>query len=347
MAEHRLRLERVALPEVPWSELDRRPDRTVFQTLPWLDFLNESQQVDPVVARVVLGGEQVGWFTGALLRRAAIKILGSPMRGWTTSYMGFNLDDALPAGMLLGALRRFAFSDLGCVHLEVMDRSLPSTIEAPRGFYVGQLSGYERRIDTDEEHLLGGMTKNGRRDVRRALRNGVVVEEVDPTIDSDFASEYYEQVTESFAKRSLAPTYPLERVEAMIRHLHPSGNLVLLRSRLPDGKLAATGVFPGLAGAGAVFWMGASHREHQALLPNEALMWHALRTWRDRGAVTFDFGGGGRYKSKYGGQGISVPWFRCSRFAILEKGRGVAQRTVRLAQKRAFAPEGHDRKAAP
>lgn len=335
MADRRHLLERVPLPEVPWSELDRRSDRTVFQTREWLDFLTESQGAEPVVARVFSGGGHVGWFTGAVVRRGGLKILGSPMRGWTTSYMGFNLDVPPDQTQLLQGLARWAFRSLGCVHLEVMDRTLDSHAAIPGNFHAGRLSGYERRIDVDDDELLAGMTKNGRRDVRRALRNGIEVEEVDPASDSGFGAEYYRQVCESFAKRSLVPTYPLERVEAMIRHLHPTGRLLLLRSRLPDGRPAATGIFPGVPGAGAVFWMGASHREHQALLPNEALMWHALRTWRDRGAVTFDFGGGGQYKAKYGGEPLVVPWLRTSRFPMMEHGRTLAQRVVRRAQVRA------------
>lgn len=322
------------LPAVPWAELDRRPDRTVFQTREWLDFLVESQGAEPVVGRVVDGTSEIGWFTGAIVRRAGVKLLGSPMRGWTTSYMGCNLDREVAAVDRLQALRRFAFGPLGCVHLEVMDRSIQPSDPVPPRFHTGRLSGYELRIDIDDEALMAGMRKNGRRDVRRALRNGIVVEEVDPVADPSFAGEYYDQVSESFAKRSLVPTYPLERVQSMIRHLHPAGRVLLLRARLPDGSPAATGIFPGLPGAGAVFWMGASHREHQAMLPNEALMWHALRTWRDRGARTFDFGGGGQYKAKYGGEPVVVPWLRTSRFGVLEHGRTAAQRAYRLAQER-------------
>lgn len=330
-----MRLQRVPLSEVPWDQLDRRHDRTVFQTLSWLDFLTESQAAEPLVAEVIDGNTPVGWFTGAIIRRAGLRFLGSPMRGWTTSYMGFNLDNAVPVASLLDPLRRFCFSDLGCIHLEVMDRALTPDTVLPGGFHAGRLAGYQRRIDVDDEDLMNGMHKNGRRDVRRALRNGILVEEVDPTVEPEFAKEYYDQVRESFGKRGLVPTYPLERVQSMIRHLHPSGRLLLLRSRLPDGTPAATGIFPGIPGASAVFWMGASRREHQAMLPNEALMWYALRAWRDRGAVTFDFGGGGQYKAKYGGQPLTVPWLRSSRFGALEYARTATQRGYRILQKRA------------
>jgi len=327
---------RVALPEVPWDELDARPDRTVFQCRAWLDFLAQTQAAEPVVAEVRRGGGTVGWFTGAIVRRGGLKFLGSPMRGWTTSYMGFNVDELADRTELLRALPGFAFGALGCVHIEVMDRHVTRRdVPGDAGYVVSALGGYERVLDVDDDELMAGMTSRGRRYVRKAHRNGVEVERVDPAAERGFAAEYFAQVVQAFAKRSLVPPYSVERVDAMIRHLHDDGRLVLLRSRDPDGRPVATGLFPGLPGRTALFWMGASHRDAQGLLPNDALMWAAMRTWRDLGAVRMDFGGGGDYKRKYGGEPIEVPWLRRSRFAGMEHARGAAQRAVRAAQVRA------------
>lgn len=321
-------LRRASLAEVPWSELDRRPDRTIYQSRAWLDFLVETQSAEPVVARVLNRGRCAGWFTGAIVRRAGLRLLGSPLRGWTTSGMGFTLDTGINRTEALTALPAFAFGALGCVHLEFADRALLADTQVPPGFTIDHLRSYELAL-VDDDALLAGMKPHGRRDVRRAQRNGIVVEEIDPHHPGDFATTYHAQVSEAFAKRSRRPTYPLARVEAMIRHLGPTGNLLLLRALLPSGEVAATGIFPGLTEGTAEFWMGASWRAHQALLPNEALMWAALQTWRDRGAVRFNFGGGGRYKAKYGGDPHSMPWVRRSRFPGMERARSIAVGTHR------------------
>ncbi|QXC61491.1 GNAT family N-acetyltransferase [Aquihabitans sp. G128] len=337
-----LHLERAAAPSVPWDDLDRRPDRTISQTRAWLDFLVESQAAEPVVARVFQGREQVGWFTGATTRRAGLRFLGAPLRGWTTAAMGFNLDDGVDRTAAYAALPSFAFGELGCIHLELADRALTDDAAVPPGFAIAHLGGYELDLASEgtpigDDALLAGMTAHGRRDVRRALRNGITVEAVPPT-DPTFVQEYYGQVSEAFAKRGLVPTYPVERVAALVRHLGPTGRLVLLRARTPDGDPAATGIFPGLPGGTAEYWMGASHRRHQHLLPNEALMWTALRTWRDRGAVRFNFGGGGTYKAKYGGAVHHLPWVRRSRLPALELGRQLALDLQRRRQRRGRTP---------
>lgn len=334
MSTERVRLDVLPLAEVAWEQLEARPGRSIFSSRAWLDFLADSQGARPVVARLLVDDEPCGWFTGAVVRRLGLKVLGSPLRGWTTSWMGFDLDHEVPADALLGAARRLAFSELGCVHLELMDRALVAPEPLPRGFRVDRLPGWELRLDRDDDRLLEAMRPNGRRDVRRAVRNGIVVEEVDPVADPGFAAEYYAQVRTAFAKRGRTPTYPQRRVEQMIEHLHPTGVLVLLRARAEDGRPAATGLFPGVPGGTAVFWMGASDPDLQSSLPNEALMWQALRTWRDRGALRFDFGGGGTYKRKYGGTPIEVPWFRVSRIGALEHAREGVRRAARLVQRR-------------
>lgn len=327
-----VRLVPAQLADVPWETLDAQPGRSVFTTRAWLSFLESSQRARPVVARVVLKDEQVGWFTGSVVHRFGARVLGSPLRGWTTSSMGFDLERAIAPSELLIGLRRFAFSELRCIHLELMDRRMAECTGPPDGFRFDPFPGWELPLVGDDEQLMDSMRPNGRRDVRRAIRNGVIVEQVDPSEDPGFAAEYYEQVLRAFARRKLTPTYPMQRVEQMIEHLHPAGLLVLLRARDAQGRPAATGLFPGLPGSTAVFWMGASEPSLQSLLPNEALMWQALRSWRDRGAVRFDFGGGGRYKRKYGGAPLVVPWFRCSRFPVLEQVRTVVQRRARSAQ---------------
>jgi hypothetical protein len=165
------------------------------------------------------------------------------------------------------------------------------------------------------------------------LRNGIIVNRVDPLDPGTFAADYYAQVSEAFAKRGLTPTYPQGRVEALVRHLGPTGRLLLLEARTPGGDLAATGIFPGMAGGTAEYWMGASWRRHQHLLPNEALMWEALRTWRDQGAVRANFGGGGSYKAKYGGSPHVLPWLRASRYGVIEQARSFAAELYRRSRR--------------
>ena len=135
-----------------------------------------------------------------------------------------------------------------------------------------------------------------RRCIRKAEKSGVTVEEAG---DLAFADEYYEQLKDVFAKQGKLPTYPVERVRVLMKHMLPTGRLLALRARDPEGRCIATGLYPGMNDM-AFFWGNASWRSGQQWRPNDTLHWYALRYWKARGATRFDWGGGGTYKRGYG-----------------------------------------------
>lgn len=298
--------------------MDALPDRQVFQTREWLAFLEETQGGEPVVCAVRNGSAEVGYFTGFLTRRYGLRMLGSPLPGWTTGYMGFNLDAAVARADAAAALVRYARNFLGCAHVEVRDRDLAIQDADGGRFGVDRFRTFEIDLTRGEDEILSGMTSACRRAVRKSVKEGVITE---ASSDPEFADDYYAQLVDVFAKQSLRPTYGIDRVRALIRHLQPSGRLLLVRARNPQGKCIATGIFPAL-GRSTYFWGGASWREDQILRPNEAVLWFAMRYWKERGVEAFDMGGGGEYKRKYGGEELLVPHLSWSRFRALETMRG-------------------------
>src|SRR6185312_3970801 len=155
----------------------------IFHTPAWLSFVAETQRAEPVLATITDGGTRVGHFTGLLTRRYGLRILGSPMAGWTTSYLGFNLDPAVPRRAALEALMPFAFRDLGCAHLEVRDRGLAESDLEGLGLRWAAAPTAVIDLTPGEDALFGAMASACRRNIRKADKSGVVIEEVtdDPT----------------------------------------------------------------------------------------------------------------------------------------------------------------------
>src|SRR3954451_5290811 len=108
--------------DVPWEALDRFDDRVVFQTRAWLDFIAESQAAIPVVAEIRDGDALAGYFSGLIVRKFGVRILGSSFPGWTTPYIGFNLQPRYSRAQRLDPLMGWAFRELKCLHVEVSDR---------------------------------------------------------------------------------------------------------------------------------------------------------------------------------------------------------------------------------
>ncbi len=329
-----IRLERLHPSDDEWKELDALPGRELFQTQAWIRFVAMSQGAEPVVAAVRRDGETVGYFSGLVVRRFGLRMLGSPLPGWTTASMGFTMTGDVPREEAVEALWRFSWSELRCVHVELSDRHLQAD----------RLAGFEKSLGrtfllplgTDEE-IFAAFTSACRRAVRKAEKVGVTVEEAH---GPEFADEYHEQLVGVFARQGLTPTYDVDRVRALITCLEPTGRLLLLRARNPEGESIATAIFPGY-GDTAYFWGGASLREKQILRPNEALFWYAMRHWRDQGVTRFDFGGGGDYKRRYGGAEVWLPAFHRSRLPGLSAARPLVRTLVAQRQRWRARLAGH------
>jgi CelD/BcsL family acetyltransferase involved in cellulose biosynthesis len=324
-----LAFERVERNLADWGAmLTTFPHWTVFQTPDWLSFLAETQHGEPVLAALRDGEQIVGYFSGMKINRFGFPILGSPFAGWSTAYMGFNLAPGVRRREAMLAFSDFAFNTMKCLHFEVMDRHL--TLEELDGVDIRSrmLNSFEIDLRVSEDRLFANMTSPCRGCIRKALKH-VTVEQA---YDLGFADDYYAQLIDVFAKQGLVPTYDIERVRQLIKHLLPTGELLLLRARNAEGRCIAT--FISVAANRTMhLWGSASWREHQILRPNELLVWTAMKYWKARGIPILDMGGGGEYKRKYGAREIHVPWIQKSSHPAVTTLRDTAATAARLRQR--------------
>jgi hypothetical protein len=323
-------IERVDINTVSFGTIDKFEDRTIMQTKPWLDFVVATQKAEPVITTVKDDGNILGYFTGLIVKKFGVRILGSPFKGWASAYMGFNLVPGQRRREVLKVLPPFAFKELGCHYLEIVDRYLCE--EDYKGLsYVGQVfQGYEIDLTKSEEELFANMYKKGCQwCIRKAKKSGVVIEEAD---DLSFADDYYSQLIDVFAKQSLVPPHGINRVQQLIKHIFPTGNLLLLRARSPEGVCIATGIFPAFNET-AYFWGAASLGKYQNLRPNEALFWHAMKYWKAHSMKKLDMGGSGDYKRKYGCYKIFVPHIMKGKYRSLIPMRNLAQKIHGIQQR--------------
>jgi hypothetical protein len=312
------------------ATLETFPDREVFQTSAWIRFLAESQNAKPVMLVLLDGADIAGYFVGMMVRKAGCRILGSPFVGWTTEHMGIRLLPTVSKQAAVAALADYAFNRLQCIHLEMTDRNLYPDDVAGLGFQHAVSRTSMIDLTADEKRLYSEMSsKSCRYCIRKAEKCGVVIEEAH---DEAFAREYYAQLRDVFAKQDLVPTYGLDRVQSLIRHLLPTGNLLLLRAREPTGRCIASSIFVGMNDC-SYFWGNASWRADQHFCPNEPLQWYAIRYWKRRGMRYHNLGGGGLYKRKYGGYPFEYYCLSKSKYAWIGLARDCAYRAFKLKQR--------------
>src|SRR5580765_8621845 len=93
---------------IEWSDWDRIlasfPDAIVFQSSGWLRFLAEALPAEPVLAILRDGNEELGYLCGLKAKKIGMSLFGSPFRGWSTPYMGFNVKPSVPRRLAAEAL---------------------------------------------------------------------------------------------------------------------------------------------------------------------------------------------------------------------------------------------------
>ena len=323
----------------PWPEIESCADHVVFKSRAWMDFLVESQGVRPLPIAIRRDGSLIGYFIGARLRKG-IRIVASPFEGWCTPFQGLSVLAPISIPERLAVYKElitFCEATPGCDWFQATDWGL-----APEDMTGSPLSwlpvlGYRLDLTLDEEVLFARFSSATRRAIRKAQKGGVTVGQ--PEDPDQFVRDYYDQLLDVFAKQGLKPTYSLARIRALVRHLLPTGNLLLLESRSAEGACIGTGIFCG-DNRLAQFWGGASYRASQILRPNEILFWEAIRRLRGRGLREMEFGGLGAYKEKYGPEPCARVQVYSARWKILASLKNTARIVFRFARSWRFRGVG-------
>ncbi len=307
--------ETLNINDVPWESLSNSENLNVFQSLAWLKFVAETQKATPIVSAIRSEENLLGFFTGLITQKLGFKILGSPLRGWSTDFMGFNLYPQASKREILKAFPKFVFQTLGCHYFELIDPTINKNDIDGLPFDIEILPRFVLDLTKSEDELFKDMKGSCRNYIRQSIRNGVTIEEA---TDITFAEDYYSQLKEVFAKQSLEPPYSLERLIKMIELLLPTGKLLLLRAKEPSGKCIATGIF--LASNRTCVWWGeASWRQYQSLRPNEPMVWYGMKYWKERGVKDFHLGGGWElFKSKFGSQTVQIIRLMKAKYVVLD-----------------------------
>jgi hypothetical protein len=314
---------RIDFEDMPWEKLNDFTGANIFHTQPWIKFLVDFLGAEPVLAAVQVDNQVQGYFMGLITRKFGLKILGSPFRGWNTYFMGFNLMPGISYHEVLQAFPKFAFYELGCHFLMIVDAHLKEEECKGLPYHVRKIHNFKIDLTRSNTELFENMqNRYARRSIRRAGKKGVVIEE---TTDPGFADEYFTQYQQVNERKSLAPEYGVDFVRQMIAYLLPTGNLLLLRARNSEGVCIATHIDL-VFNKVAVAWGAASFQEYLTLNPNELIYWYAMKRVKEMGVEEFQLGDGVKqFKEKLGAYKVQAfrlmkarnPWMYFPLFAAI------------------------------
>jgi len=294
-----------------WDELlAPYASRQLFHRQVWLDYLAATRGAEIHKWSIEAGDRRRGYFCGGIVRKGPFRILGSPLRGWGTNFMGPAMDDDEPIDQLglLGALdavsrqERLAMIELESPLLQPSALSARSYEDDPGRTFLVSL------VPFDPDATFERIHSKKRNQIRKAVKSGLTVEDTD---DPAVADEFYDRFQDLMRHKGLVPPYPREYPRALFRCLKPAGLLFSLRVRDASGRVLANGLFPHDDRA-VYFWGGASWQDGRELNPNDYLQWSVIRLACERGLHVYNMCGPGRFKAGFGGDLVDIHrWHKC------------------------------------
>ncbi len=306
----RYRLQPVTSDEVAhWDELIADYESAeLFHRKAWLDYLAASRGVEIRRWTIRADGDAVGYFCGGFLKIGPFRILGSPLKGWGTNFMGPVVNRGIDQRALVNAIDDLACEDsLAMIELEHSWLSEPvleaaSFIAVPDWTYLVDLT------PQDVGAMWRRLESTCRNRIRKAESAGLTVEDAD---DPSIADEYYDQYRVMLRTKGLVPSFPQEHPALLVSHLKKADCLFALRVKDRAGSVIATALFPH-DDRTMYFWSGASWAHAHQVCPNDYVHWRAMQLAADRGLTVYNMCGYGRFKRKFGGRlTVTTRWHKC------------------------------------
>jgi CelD/BcsL family acetyltransferase involved in cellulose biosynthesis len=269
----------------------------LFHRQAWLDHIGESRGVKIHQWAIRESGRTVGYFCAGIFTKGPFRILGSPMKGWASNFMGPVVNSDYDQDAFLGAIDELAKSQ-AIATLEIENPLLRDEQMSAHGYdsvaqptYVVKLTPY------DEAPAWELVNPKARQNVRKARRAGcTVVEASDPSM----VEEFYDEFVEVLARKGLFPPYGRGVPRSLFKCLYRNGLLLPLQVKDPEGQVIATCLFPH-DDKTIYYWCGGSRLSGWKYSPNDLIHWSAIEWGIKNGLTAYNMCGYGNFKSKFGG----------------------------------------------
>ena len=329
--------EKLSIGDVNVDEYENSFDnKNLFCTVEWLSFLSVFRKVTPIVIRITDNKKFVGYFSGAFFSKFGFKILGSPFYGWMGLHMGFEFVN-LPENCyseLIDEFVSFVKRELRITYFVFADFKINREIlhKCKQEFFIEtDARSYFLDISKSEEELFKNLKSGYRTCVRKFEKlGGRIVEDY----SDEFIEEHNKQLKDVFERKSLsAPDYS-KRMK-ILRDNYRS-MVLFIKALDENGRNIASSYYLG-GGKTAFFASNASYTDSLKYNANQALMWFAIKYWKNKGMTTMDLAGTGDYKANYGSELFETPIVVCARYkweyVLIQKLRYIYYQRFRVKHK--------------
>lgn len=288
------------LDSVDIQEYEHYQNKNLFTTVSWLRFLHEWKKVTPIIIRISdENNSLVGHFTGCTFRIFNFLILGSPFYGWMGQHMGFDFENVeiVEKTKVLDEIIIFLIKQIKISFIILADfQFVKDDVKAckTRLFYDNIRGSFFLDLTQSEDQLFKNFKSGYRTCVRKFEKmGGTIVEDM----SVDFIEEHHKQLLEVFNRKYLSSPNYRDRMKLLFEK-YPE--MVLSIKALDDKQNNIASSYYLGAGSMSFFASNASLTGALNYNANQALMWYAIKYWKEKGIKTLDFAGRSSYKENFG-----------------------------------------------
>jgi hypothetical protein len=292
-----------------WTEIDNRPDLSIYHTRDWAILVREVFGHVPKPVAVFVDGELIELLPAFLVRNPLLgaKLISTPYEG---CYGGFSSADAAVQTASVETLLRIAGNARASI-LQIRTQRRIEILE-DLGFVSQQPLLVTDLKLIDEETNWGQLTAKHRRNVRAATKKGVSVE----TANSLEEMQIFFAILSRHYKDLGLPFFSFRYFEKIWKYLVEKGRADLLIARI-DGTII---------GGHLLFFSGEvllskysayiKNSEFKSTYASYTLFWEAIRIGINRGLRSFNLGVTGRqnrglldFKNRFGATTAPISFY--------------------------------------
>ena len=225
-------LEDNKLPE--WNSIvEQLPNATLFHTMEWLNFLEKAFHLEKLPMGLYQDGRLAGLFPMLMTRKGPFRILGSPLTGWNTPYMG----PLIKAELLNEAMSAFnsLMKSLKADYVEVRFPQADLILPSLPGFHNKPVYTYILDLEGGENKAWNGLKRECRKAVRKALNNNVKIVDAD---ERSWVEDFFPMLKNTFAKSGQVPTRTKQYYYDLWDYLIPTKNVKVLFAEHEGHRIA-------------------------------------------------------------------------------------------------------------
>lgn len=267
-------------------------DSNVFCTERWDTFIRTTFNAKRHFIGIYDGSVLIGLWPSYTVKKGPFKILGSPLRGWFTPWLGprFFKEISQKDIPVLSQKAMYAFDQYirktSFDYVECASMFLPDGLMKELRYQPLTKATTILDISLPSDDLMKSFGKTCRKKIKKSIKFGCTVEDISST---DFVPQLWDMTVDVFGRRGSGPAHNPKLINNIIETHLTSGHLFCL-GVFKDNKLICIGVHAWHNGY-LVDLFRATYVKYYKYFPYHILYWELFNLAKSKGCKYFDMMG--------------------------------------------------------